>query len=243
MSTRAKSSAGPSRHGIAVAYLALFCALSGGAIAAATIGSSDVQNNSLKSVDLKNNAGVKGADVRNGAILGGDFGTGSIAGGKFGADSLGGADVDETTTTLSRVVTRLGGTVNRQVASSLAFKKVPNTTYTQPVGESDQYIAGGTMTFPASCTQPRQFIAYLLFDDPSLTPFSIASIAQVMDTGAGAVTARFNFAPAPFGYVGLTSFKPPVATEHQFFVFAGGSCNSGAGITLDRVDIDVVGHR
>ena len=241
MSAGAKSPA-PSRHGVVVAYLALFLALSGGAIAAATIGSPDVQNNSLKSVDLKNNAGVKGTDVRNGAILGGDFAAGSIAGPKFSANSLGGADVSEPTTVLSQVVARLGGAVNKQVAS-LAFKKVPNLTYTQPAGRSDQYIAGGTFTFPAACTQPRQFNAYLLIDDPSVGPFSIASIAQVLDDGVGAVTKRFNFASAPFGYVGLSSFRPPVATERQFFVYAAGNCNSGAGITLDRIDIDVVGHR
>lgn len=45
------------------ATIALFVALGGTAWAAATINGSDVVNNSLKSVDLKDDKGVKGADV------------------------------------------------------------------------------------------------------------------------------------------------------------------------------------
>jgi hypothetical protein len=60
-----------------VALISLFVALSGVAYAANTVGSSDVIDNSLLSQDLKNDAGVRGADVVN--------------------DSLTGTDVDEST--------------------------------------------------------------------------------------------------------------------------------------------------
>jgi hypothetical protein len=60
-----------------VGYLALFVALGGTAYAAATVGSGDVIDNSLKSADLKNAKAVKSVDVRD--------------------DSIVGADVDETT--------------------------------------------------------------------------------------------------------------------------------------------------
>jgi len=41
------------RHGTVVAYVALFVALGGSAYAAATIGSAQVVDDSLRSVDLK----------------------------------------------------------------------------------------------------------------------------------------------------------------------------------------------
>ena len=47
----------------AIGYLALLVALSGTAWAAASIGSSQVIDNSLRSVDLKDDAAVKSADV------------------------------------------------------------------------------------------------------------------------------------------------------------------------------------
>lgn len=46
----------------AVAYVALFIALSGGAYAAVTVGSAQVANNSLRSVDIRNR-GITGVDI------------------------------------------------------------------------------------------------------------------------------------------------------------------------------------
>lgn len=69
----------------AVGYLALFVALGGTALAAATIGSPQVINNSLRSADLKDNRAVKGKDVRDATLGGADV----------DADSLAGADIDE----------------------------------------------------------------------------------------------------------------------------------------------------
>jgi hypothetical protein len=54
--------------------LALFLVLTGGvAYAANTIGSSDVIDNSLRSIDLKNGAGVKGVDVVDDSLTGDDI--------------------------------------------------------------------------------------------------------------------------------------------------------------------------
>jgi hypothetical protein len=69
----------------AVAYLALFVALGGSAYAAAKIDSGDVENNSLKSGDLKNGKAVKGADVK--------------------PDSLTGAQINERTLDTGRAIT------------------------------------------------------------------------------------------------------------------------------------------
>lgn len=60
-------------HATLVAYLALFFAFGGTAYAAATIGSAEVKNNSLLSVDLKDGAGVKGVDVVDNTLTGADI--------------------------------------------------------------------------------------------------------------------------------------------------------------------------
>ena len=61
-----------------MATLAVVTALAGSAYAAATVNSRDVVDNSLKSVDLKNGRGVKGADVRNDTLTGADIVEGTL---------------------------------------------------------------------------------------------------------------------------------------------------------------------
>jgi hypothetical protein len=56
------------------ATVALVVALGGTAYAAATIGSKDVINDSLKSIDLKDEAGVTGEDVKDGSLAPEDIG-------------------------------------------------------------------------------------------------------------------------------------------------------------------------
>jgi len=72
-------------RGNVVGYLALFVALGGTAFAAARIDSRDVINNSLKSVDLKNERAVKGKDVKDG----------SLAAQEVKGDTLTGSEIDE----------------------------------------------------------------------------------------------------------------------------------------------------
>jgi hypothetical protein len=67
-------------RGNAVGYLALFVALSGTAYAAATINSGDVIDNSLKSIDLRDNRAVKGVDVRSNTLTGDDIDEASLEG-------------------------------------------------------------------------------------------------------------------------------------------------------------------
>lgn len=74
------------RHAIVVAYLALFMAMSGTAYAAATIDSTDVVDESIKSVDLKNGAAVKSEDVVNESLSGQDIKEATL---KFPVDLLG----------------------------------------------------------------------------------------------------------------------------------------------------------
>ena len=231
-----------SRHAHVVAYLALFCALAGSAWAAATIGSGDVVNNSLKSVDLRNNGGVKSPDVRNSSLGGGDVRNGSLAGGEFGANSIAGADVNEATLRVSRVFHRLGGPVGRQLSTSIAYKKVPNNDFVQAAGESDQIFAGGRVTFPATCTAPRAATLLMTLDDPTFNPMSTIGIAQVVDNSPGAVSKVFTFGSSPFGTTGLSLFRTGASVERELFVQAAASCSSGAGTSLDSININVTGH-
>ena len=232
----------PTRHSTVVSYLALFLALAGTAWAASTIGSGDVVNNSLKSADLKNNGGVKTADVANRSLGGGDVRNDSLRGRDFGANSIGGADVNEAALGVSRIVHALGGPVNQQVTSSLQIKLIPDSSFTQGPTETDQTFGTVQVTFPASCTQPRQFVAYLQLDDPTV-PQGTVGVVQMLDTGAGAVTKRAVIGTSPFGLATANLIRTGAAVPHQFFMQAAGLCNSGAGITLDSVLIDVVGHR
>jgi hypothetical protein len=65
--------------GNVLGLVALFVALGGVAWAAATINSKDVVNNSLKSVDLKEDKGVKGVDVVPESLEGDDIEEGSLS--------------------------------------------------------------------------------------------------------------------------------------------------------------------
>jgi hypothetical protein len=68
------------RHGTVAAYLALLLASSTAVYAAATIGSPEVINNSLQSVDLKDGAAVGGADVINDSLKGADIQEATLSG-------------------------------------------------------------------------------------------------------------------------------------------------------------------
>ena len=229
-------------HSTIAAYLALFLALGATAWAASTVGSGDVVNNSLKSVDLKNNGGVKTVDAANGTLGGPDVRNNSLGGGEFRANSIGGADADESTMSVTRILQNLGGAVNQQLTNSLSFKLVPNTAFTQAPTESSQILGTARGTFQPTCIQPRQMAVYLLLDDPVVSPTSIIGIAQVTDNGVGAVTREIAFGATPFQTTPML-FRTGAATPHNLFIHAGASCSSGSGATLDSVDLKVVGNR
>src|SRR4051794_12911296 len=89
-----------------VSVIALFVALGGVAYAAGTIGSADVINNSLRSVDLKDGAAVDGVDVVDGSLTGADIHSPSLGGDQVLDDSLTGFQIDESTLDLPGVQER-----------------------------------------------------------------------------------------------------------------------------------------
>jgi hypothetical protein len=221
-------------------YLALFLALTATAAAAATIDSGNVVNNSLRTVDLKNNQAVRGIDVRNGSLRGNDVRRGSLQGAHVAANSLGGADIDEKSLTVSQRIAELESTT--PVPVSPVPVPLPALSYTQRANESNSYIAGGQITFPASCAQPRSAQLYLFIDSTAIVPASVTGSAMIADAGTGSVSRRFNFGPYPTG-PGLDTFAPFVATPHQFYLYGSASCNTGAGVTVDSVGLDVAAER
>jgi hypothetical protein len=243
MRRRTPETSGP-RHALVASYLALFLALSGAAWAAATIGSDDVVNNSLRSADLKNNAAVKSPDVRDRSLGGADVRNNSIAGAEFRANSVGGADLREPSLLIGRIFHRLGGPVNQPVTGALVDKAVPNNSFTQGADESDLIFGTAQVTFSAACATPRQFVGYLLLDSPTTTAETIiGSFTKVETAGAGATTSRVALGASPVNIKGPSLFRTGAAEPHQFFVSAAGGCSAGSGITLDSVDLQVVGHR
>ncbi len=68
------------RHTTVAAYLALLLASSTAVYAAATIGSPEVIDNSLQSVDLRDGAAVKGVDIVNGTVAGADVDEATLTG-------------------------------------------------------------------------------------------------------------------------------------------------------------------
>ncbi len=95
------------RHSMIAAYLALLLASSTAAYAAATIGSPEVINNSLQSVDLKDGAAVGSVDVIN--------------------DTLNGVDINEAT---------LNGVGRKLLYSTAATEAAPRTTIATVSGYS-----------------------------------------------------------------------------------------------------------
>lgn len=65
-------------HATVIAYLALFTALAGSAYAVSKVGSREVANNSLRSRDLRDGAGVTGRDIRDNRVTGEDIREGTL---------------------------------------------------------------------------------------------------------------------------------------------------------------------
>jgi len=227
-----------------LSVVALIAALAGTAFAAGTIGSSDVKNNSLKSADLKDGAGVKGVDAKDDSLKGSAFADGSVTGADVADDSLTGASVNESSLSVSRLVAKLGGASGAPVTGSISPITLPNGAYTQGADSTDTYIAGGDVTFAASCTQPRNITGYLVIDGIVPAASTIAGAINLADTGTGAVTRHFNVNPNSVpGTPGMTQFRTGSPVNHQFVLYLGANCNSGSGVTLNSVGVDVLSNR
>jgi hypothetical protein len=124
-----------------IALVALFISIGGTALAAATIDSGDVVNNSLKSKDLKDGKGVKGTDVADASLGTADLADSSVTSAKVLDDALTGGDIDEST---------LGAVPLAKNLSTITVKRVDFTVNdgaengaTATCAAGQQAIAGG----------------------------------------------------------------------------------------------------
>jgi hypothetical protein len=112
--------------------IAVFFALSGTAVAGTLITSGDVKNNSLRSVDLKDNAAVASSDVVDGALTGADLNESSL--GKVPTAGI----ADSATT---------AGTATNAGSAGQA----PVSGYQRVYGGDQTLAANGNTTFDADC--------------------------------------------------------------------------------------------
>jgi hypothetical protein len=122
-----------------MATIAVFIALGGVAYAANTIDSADVIDNSLRSVDLKDDQAVKSADVRDDTLAGGGLGGADIA-----PDALGGADINEADLGIVPNANQLDG------IDSPGFMRAQTYRAESPLGLGTT-LGDGTQTMSASC--------------------------------------------------------------------------------------------
>jgi hypothetical protein len=201
-----------------VALIALFASLSGIAWAANTVGSGDVIDNSLQSVDLKDNAAVKSADVVNDTVVGGglaaaDLKSGSVGTSEVAADSLGAGDLAP------------GSVGSSEVANdSLTGADVSEAT----LGEVPSALLGGTGRF-ASDSDPS-------FCDPNsgtfvtcvYTPYVTLAPSRVLVTAAATAHGTSNggvgvckLGKSSFGEIAGTSRTVSVVNGRSFFSLVG----------------------
>ena len=156
---------------LVISCLALFVALGGVGYAAATIGSGDIKNNSVRSKDLRNN-NVAGKDIRNGTIRSKDINkkTRSALRGKRGPRGATGATGAAGTarayakvnangtvdTTQSKGITSANVAVNGGIYGFRNLGFTPRSVVTTPsfqgAGVSGAVGAGGGSAFIGDCT-------------------------------------------------------------------------------------------
>ena len=141
---------------VATSALVLAVAGGGGAavaagLAANSVGSPQIKNGAVKTVDLGNNT-VKGAKVADGSLTGADLANGSVTGGKVADNSLTGADINEATLALPPSVKIAESTITSGTLSS-SLTPVSTLSFTAPaagyvyVTASASYRANSANTF------------------------------------------------------------------------------------------------
>jgi hypothetical protein len=157
------------------ATLALFVALGGGAYAVSNVGSDEIKNGSIRSVDLKNRAGVRGKDVKR--------------------DSIGGKEVKESSLDASRFAPVVGSEPGDCNPETSAFVTCADTNMNLDRPSAVLAIATGGQESDSGAASARCEIRV----DGDATPFG-ANPGEVNDnTSAGATNgfARTIVTPEP----------------------------------------------
>jgi hypothetical protein len=202
----------------AIAYLALFIALSGTSYAATQLAA-----NSVGAKQIKSNA-VTSAEVKNGKLLAKDFKAGQLPAGAAGATGPAG----------SAVVARARFTGD-QIGSGLASPvTLTGAGYTQAATELDQFFAVATIDIPEAvqCGANKQATVSVKVD-----AFNVLNLSLNSDLFDDPVTVQLNLAPTGV----RTFFEPGTATAHTVTATLVDACAGASHYHLRDLKIDVVG--
>jgi hypothetical protein len=129
-----------------VSTLCLFIVLGGTAYAAATIGSAQVIDESLQSVDLKNNAAVRSADVVNDNVA-----NGGLAGLDIRANTVTGADVDESSLGKVPNADKVDGIDSSQLSRSSDYRVGKPSSQAKDVNDDSSCEANESCYIEVEC--------------------------------------------------------------------------------------------
>lgn len=220
-----------------LALLALFVALGGTAYAGATFDSGDVQNNSLKSVDLKNGKGVKGVDVAKNTIKAGD--------------------VDEPSLAVSQIVARVRSNADvsaPQTPTTAPYPLQSGASYKQLKGQLEDVQGYAEVFFPAGCspgdpTFGMRSASILIYRNGEGVPFATAFANEFGPGGGGDVTRYASFSLS-LGAAAVPGSTPPPfeATRtgrRTLRATVEGNCGgpSTARPVVRSLQMDVIAHR
>jgi hypothetical protein len=226
--------------------IGLFLLLAGGTAVAAkqlgkkTVGPKQLKSNAVTTKKIRK-AAVTRAKIKNAAVDNTKIADNAVSGAKIADGSVTGGDINAASTPFSQITTRL------RTNATVPFGGAPTPyalgSYTQSVGNDDQYVGGLEVTFASSCGQPRLAQAYLLLDASNPVAPAIGDligVATVQDAGAGTVTHRADFGPFP-GASPMSRMSPLSNTPHTFTVLlVTGACSSGSGIGASGALLDVI---
>jgi hypothetical protein len=185
-----------------ISLVALFISIGGTAFAAATIGSSNVVNDSLKSKDLKDNKAVQSVDVVDGSLTGGDLADGTVATGdlannavtstKIADGAVGTADLADNSVTSAKVVndTLTGDDISESTLATVPLaSKLANLTVTRVEFTAANGAEGGGT---ATCPTGTQAISGGVRNDPT-TSDTYVEVSRPVITGTEGPTDGQTF--------------------------------------------------
>jgi hypothetical protein len=189
---------------------------------------------------------VGSGELGNGAVTDSKLAAGAVSGDKIAPGAVTADKIDAGSVPFSRIVQRIRGTakVPFPTTTTTAYP-LDNPTYTQPAGEDDQFLGQFVVTFGGGCGGRRSATAQLLLEQPERAGLQnpVIGSATIETETVGEVTKTVQFVPTANG-PGTSALAPDAPTQRTFAVeMVRSHCDTGAGITMDGAQVDVIGTR
>lgn len=233
--------------------IAVFLLLGGGAAFAATklgknsVGTKQIKNNSITAAKIKKNS-VTTAKIKKGSVTSSQIKAGAVNGSNLASNTVTGANINAPSTPFTQAVARIHASGQSEFFGSEPAI-IPIGSYTQPAGQDDQLLASLTISFSASCEQPRVAAALLLENPPAkfseINLENALGVAELENKGTGAFSKQAEFANYPIGGFGAMNQVAPAASVTRSYgvVPFEGTCHSGTGITVSNPQLDILGTK